>query len=59
MQTDIKVGSKPGIEQSGKGRTNKLGLRGLGFINLFFYIQKKKDHRDTQKEVKKKKKRKI
>lgn len=34
-QTDTKIGSEPGVGEADKERTNKLGLRGLGFILLF------------------------
>lgn len=58
MQTDAKVGSKPRVGETGKERSNKLGLKGLGLIHLFFFFtyRRKNIYRDTQKEAKKKKK---
>lgn len=60
MQTDAKVGSKPRVGETGKERSNKLGLKGLGLIHLFFffYIQKEKYLQRYSKGGQKKKKRK-
>lgn len=49
MQTDTKVGLKPGVGEAGKEKTNKSGLRTLVFTHLFFYIQKKKKEKKRYK----------
>jgi len=59
MQTDTKVGSKPSVGEADKERTNKLGLRGLDFIHLFFTYRRKNPQRYPQGGKKKKKEREI